>query len=572
MDQYVLSPLDTAIILAEILLVVGVGLWAARGVEKTSRGFFLASGKMPWWLIGAAFVSTSVSSEQIVGTVGATYRHGLGIANWEWWCLPTYVLVMVFFIPVYLKNRISTVPELLGRRFGPVCGNIYSYVMLFGYVFVFLAPVLYGGSITFSRLTGWPFAAILAGLAGLVGLYTLMGGLGSIMWTDAVQCVLLVMGGVVLFFISLGHIPGGWETMVQAAPERFHLYHPPSDPQTPFLGLVTATFGVFLFYQSTNQVMIQRVLSARTTWDGLMGIVLAGFINLVRPLVTCLLGLVVYHWIEEMGRAPSLLPDRQDEAFPFALAVFAPSGLRGVILAGFMAAIMSTVSALANAVGTIFSLDIYHRAIRPRAGDRELIRAGRIAAGTSLVLASLAAPVVGRVGIFQFFQTGVTYMATPFVSVILLGLLWKRANLAGALAGLIGGLIIQIVLPVALWAGQVQLHWLYVGSIAQALTMLLIVLVTLATSQPARATIRSLVAPVAQPAAPPIPSAPPFRTVSSEAPEAREEKIVERQSVMWSPDLLRHYDEGIRRPWYQQVKFWFGIYAVLWAAIYWRLW
>ena len=331
---------------------------------------------MPWWLIGAAFVSTSVSSEQIVGTMGATYKGGLAIANWEWWCLPTYVLVLVFFIPLYLRNRIMTVPELLNRRFGPACGGIYSWVMLFGYVFIFLPPVLYGGSLTFSQLTGWPPWAVLAGIVLLTGSYTLLGGLGSVMWTDAVQCLMLVGGGIVLFFVALGKVPGGWEAMVAAAPERFHLYRPPDDPEAPFLGLIVASFGVFLFYQSTNQVMIQRVLSARSTWDGMMGIIFAGFINLTRPLVTCLLGLVVYHWLDILHRDPSLLPDRQDQAFPYALATFAPSGIRGVILAGFLAAVMSTVSALANAVATIFSLDVYRRFWRKQAGDAELITTG----------------------------------------------------------------------------------------------------------------------------------------------------------------------------------------------------
>src|SRR5215470_799793 len=174
MSGFALSPLDLGIIGGSILLSVSVGYWASRRVEKTTSGFFLASGKMPWWLIGAAFVSTSVSSEQIVGTVGAAYKYGMGIANWEWWCLPTYALVMIFFIPLYLKNRISTVPELLSRRFGPLCGDIYSYVMLFAYVFLFLAPALYGGSVTFSKLTGWPSFVVLAGIVVLVGLYTIL--------------------------------------------------------------------------------------------------------------------------------------------------------------------------------------------------------------------------------------------------------------------------------------------------------------------------------------------------------------------------------------------------------------
>src|SRR5215471_9628861 len=251
MREFALSRLDLSIITCSILLSVGVGYWASRHVVKTTRGFFLASDAMPWWLIGAAFVSTSVSSEQIVGTVGAAYKYGMGIANWEWWCLPTYFLVIVFFIPLYLRNRISTVPELLTRRFGPACGDIYSYVILFAYVFLFLTPALYGGSVTFSRLTGWPQAAVLALIALLVGSYTILGGLSSVMWTDALQCILLILGGVALYFVALGHIPGGWSAMVQSAPERFHLYHPPGDSQAPFLGLLAATFGVFLFYQST---------------------------------------------------------------------------------------------------------------------------------------------------------------------------------------------------------------------------------------------------------------------------------------------------------------------------------
>ncbi len=534
MSNFALSPLDLVIILGSILLSVSVGYWASRRVEKSARGFFLASGKMPWWLIGAAFVSTSVSSEQIVGTVGAAYKHGMGIANWEWWCLPTYALVMLFFIPLYLKNRISTVPELLTRRFGPACGDVYSYVILFAYVFLFLTPALYGGSVTFSKLTGWPPAAVLAGIALLVGFYTVLGGLSSVMWTDAVQCVMLVMGGVALFFVALGHIPGGWPAMVQAAPERFHLYHPASDPQAPFLGLITATFGVFLFYQSTNQVMIQRVFAARSTWDGLMGIVFAGFINLLRPLVTCFLGLIVFHWLEKMGKAPSLLPDNQDQVFPFALGTFAPSGLRGIILAGFVAAIMSATSALANAAGTIFSLDVYRRLFRPGANDRQLILAGRIASGAALLLACLTTPLVPKLGgIFKYFQTGVTYMATPFVSVILLGILWKRTNYAGALAGLVGGLVIQISLALALWKMDVQLNWLYVGSIAQLLTMTLIVAVTL---------------------------------LSAPAPAEKWEPF------LWRPALLGQYDEGLPRPWYQQVKLWFGLYALAWCYLYWRFW
>lgn len=529
-----LSGLDAAIVVVATLVVVAIGLIAARKVDRTTEGYFLASGTMPWWLIGSAFVSTSVSSEQIVGTIGAAYKGGMAIANWEWWCLPTYLLMLVFFIPLYLRNRIMTVPEWLNRRFGPVCGGIYSGVMLLGYVLIFLPPVLYGGSLTLSELTGWPPWMVLIGIMVLTGSYTLLGGLGSVMWTDAVQCVMLVGGGVVLYFYALHQVPGGWEAMVAAAPERFHLYGPPADPEAPFLGLVVASLGVFLFYQSTNQVMIQRVLSARSTWDGMMGIVFAGFINLVRPLVTCLLGLIVYHWLDVLHHGPSLLPDRQDQAFAYALATFAPSGVRGVILAGFFAAVMSTVSALANSVSTIFSLDVYRRFWRPKATDSELIATGRFAAGGALVLAGLIAPWVAKVGLFQYFQTGVTYMATPFISVILVGLFWSRASYAGAVTGLVGGLVIQIGLGAGLWATGVTLHWLYVGAIAQVLTMGLTVGISLLGTPISRSRV---------------------------------------QPMLWRWEVLRTYDEGrTPRPWWQQVKIWFGAYAIAWSYIYWRFW
>jgi solute:Na+ symporter, SSS family len=533
-ERFSLTLVDVIIVAAETLLVVIIGLVTARKTERTTEGYFLASGKMPWWLIGAAFVSTSVSSEQIVGTTGATYKGGLAIANWEWWALPTYLLLVVFFIPLFLRNRIMTVPELLNRRFGPVCGAIYSCVMLFGYVFIFLPPVLFGGSLTFSELTGWPQWAVLIGTTLLVASYTLFGGLGSVMWTDAVQCAMLVGGGIVLFFVALARVPGGWDAMVAAAPERFHLYRPANDGESPFLGLILASFGVFLFYQASNQVMIQRVLSARSSWDGMMGVVFAGFANLVRPLVTCLLGLVVYHWLDILHGGPSLLPDRQDEAFAYALAVFAPSGVRGIILAGFLAAVMSTVSALANSIATLFSLDVYRRFWRKDAGDAELIRTGRITGAVALALAALTAPFLQHIGLFTYFQTGVTYMATPFISVILLGIFWRRTSYAGALAGLIGGLFIQIALAILLWSSGSRLHWLYVGAIAQALTMLLVVIVSLRSKPPALAQVDAFV---------------------------------------WRPSWLKPHDATAGpRPWWQQVKFWFGVYALAWCYVYWRFW
>lgn len=531
--NFALSTLDIVLIAVSIVAVVVVGLLAARNQEKSARGYFLASGKLPWYIIGAAFVSTSVSSEQIVGTVGATYKYGMGIANWEWWLVPTYGLMTLVFIPIWMRNRIITVSEFLSRRYGPGCADIYSWVMLVAYVFVFMVPVLYSGSLALSELTGWSFYAVLWGMVALIALYTTKGGLSSVIWTDALQCLMLVGGGVVLFFIALGKVPGGWAAMEAANPDRFHLYRPANDETAPFFGVLLGTVGVYIFYSAGNQVMAQRILAARSTWDALMGVWWAGVVNLLRPLVTCFLGLIVFHWINVMHEAPPL--ENSDEAFSFALRHLAPEwGLRGIVLAGFLAAVMSTISALSNSTATIFSLDVYKRIFHPGADDARLVRTGRLASFAAMAIAALVAPSVAHLGgVFRYFQNGVTYLATPFISVMLLGLLWRRTNHQGALFGLIGGSGITLVMAFGGPLIGFKLHWLYMAAIAQAITMVGIVVVSLLTPAPEEARWR------------------PFH---------------------WTLAALKQYDDGKKRSWYQSPLLWWGIYIVVWVYLYWRFW
>jgi SSS family solute:Na+ symporter len=519
-----MNALDITIIVASLVCVVIVGLLAGRKQDKTAKGYFLASGRLPWYIIGTAFVSTSVSSEQIVGTVGQAYKHGMGVANWEWWTLPVYTLFILFFAPLFLKTRITTIPEYYSRRFGPLCSDIYSWIMLFAYVFVFMVTILHSGTLAFSELTGVNYHIILWLTVVLVAAYTAKGGLASVMWTDALQCVMLLGGGITLFFIALAKTPGGWAAMEAANPERFHLYHPVNDANAPFLAIVLATFGLYIFYSAGNQVMVQRVLAARSTWDGLMGVVFAGFINFLRPLVTCFLGLVVYHWIHVNHIGEPL--ENSDFTFPFALKTIAPEwGLRGVILAGFIAAVMSATSALSNSVATIFSFDVYKKLINRNASDRKLIFVGRLAAVAALAIAACIAPHIKSIGVFKFFQTGVTYIATPFISVLWMGILWRRTNYPAALFGIIGGAAIQAIG----W----NLHWLYLGAIAQVLTMLGIIVVSLIT------------------------------------PAMAAEKV---EPLLWTPSALTQFDDGRKRPWYQSLWLWLGIFALGWCFVYWRFW
>jgi len=535
-----LSPIDLAIIFGSIALVVFVGIWIGRRRSDTAQGYFLANRSMPWFVAGSAFIASGISSEQMVGTVGATYQYGLGIGNWEWFIWPAYTLPLLLFIPIYLKNRVTTVPGFLANRFGPAVGTIYTCVLLFVYAFVYLVTVLYSGSLVFSQIMGWNLHVVVFLVAILVGGYSIKGGLVSVMWTDMIQCGLLTIGGLVLFWVAMSKLPGGvfgaWHTMEAASPERMHLYRPPNDTVAPLLGMVCAVFGSFTFYQVGNQTMIQRILAARSTWDGLMGLVMAGFLGFLRPMITCFLGLAVYQWIQVMHKAP-LLADK-DLAFTFALKNMAPTwGVRGVVVAGLIAAVMATMSGLVNSVATLFTIDLYKKFINKDASEHRMVRVGQISAFTALMIAASLAPIVGKLGgIFQFFQTALTYIACPFMATILMGILWKRVNYAAGVFGLTGGLVIQVIVAI-LFSGKVaglpKLHFFYVGFIAQIFIAIGIVIVTLLTP-------------------PPDP-----------------EKI---KGLIWNFNMLRHYDDAKPRPWYQQIKFWWTLLLVGNIIIYWRFW
>lgn len=530
-----LTTIDVIIFLATIAMVVAVGVFAGRKRSDTAHEYFLGGNKMPWWLIGTAFVATGISSEQMIGTVGAAYQHGMGIANWEWFGLPCYALVLTVFIPIYLKNRVTTVPGFLAKRFGPACGTIYSIMLLAFYVCIYTVTVLYAGSLAFSEVTGWNFYFVLVLIVVSVGAYSIHGGLTSVMWADLFQCILLMASGIILFFSALKYIPGGWTEIISANPQRSHLYQSADHEMAPFLGMIVATFGAFTFYQVGNQAMIQRMLAARTTWDALMGLVFAQFINFLRPIVTCFLGLVVYHWVHVMGKSPEL--KTPDLAFTFALGEFAPPwGVRGIVLAGLIAAVMAALSAQVNSASTMFANDLYTKLIRPNATDREMVRVGRIASFTVLLLAAIFSPVVGYFGIFKFFQFTLTAIAIPFMATILMGVFWKRVNYPAGVFGLLGGVVITSALLI-IFSGRFaeipELHFFYIGGLAQLIIMIGIAVVSLATPPPDPARI---------------------------AP------------YLWRPELLQAYDEGVHRPWYQQLKFWCTVVVVIWLFIYWKFW
>jgi SSS family solute:Na+ symporter len=264
-----------------------------------------------------------------------------------------------------------------------------------------------------------------------------------------------------------------------------------------------------------------------------MGIIFAGFINRLRPLVTCFLGLIVFHWIHEMHMAEPLT--NKDLTFSFAMREMAPTwGLRGIVLAGFMAAVMSTLGALSNSTATIFSMDVYKKIINKDASDANMVWVGRTAAFSALILAAVTCPIVGQLGgIFQYFQKGVTFLATPFISVMLMGIFWQRTNRQGALFGMVAGVIMAMGIGFGAPVIGITMHWLYIGFFVQIITMVGIAVVSLMTAAPASE--QSL----------------PFR---------------------WRVSMLTGYDDGVKRPWYKSLLLWFCLLYLVTGITYWYFW
>jgi len=287
-----LSLLDYAVFILYLVLVVAIGFWVARREKTSAREYFLAGNKLPWFAIGASLIASSVSTEQFIGEVGFAYRYGIAVANWEWSVFPAMTLMMLFFVPFYLRRRISTMPEWLEHRFGPSSRFTFAVITILSYVFINLAGVLYAGGLALHAIFGINLWWAIVVLAVVAGAYTVAGGLASVVWTDLLQAILLLGGGLLVFFLGLREI-GGWEVL-RGAGDRAHLMLPASHPELPWTGMLVLCLSTNLWYYATNQYINQRVLGAKDEWNARAGVIFAGFLGIFLTLAVCFPGLIAY--------------------------------------------------------------------------------------------------------------------------------------------------------------------------------------------------------------------------------------------------------------------------------------
>ena len=498
--------LDYIIFIGYALLILGVGLWVSRdkkGHQKNAEDYFLAGKSLPWWAIGASLIAANISAEQFIGMSGSGFALGLAIASYEWMGALTLIIVGKYFLPIFIEKGLYTIPEFVEKRFSTNLKTILAVFWIALYVFVNLASVLYLGSLALETIMGIPMIYGVIGLALFAAAYSLYGGLAAVAWTDVIQVIFLVLGGLVTTYLALDTVSGGegvmagLKTVYEAAPDRFTMILDRSNPEyknLPGIGVLVGGLWVAnLYYWGFNQYIIQRTLAAKSLKESQKGILLAAFLKLLIPVIVVVPGIAAYVMINDpeilasLGEAglqnvPST--EQADKAYPWLLQ-FLPTGLKGIAFAALAAAIVSSLASMLNSTSTIFTMDIYKQYINKNASDKATVNTGRISAAIALIIACIMAPLLGGIDqAFQFIQEYTGVVSPGILAVFMLGLFWKKTTNKGAIAGALASIPIAMYFKVAPkgWSSSsffLDLPWMDQMGYTAILSMIVIILVSL---------------------------------------------------------------------------------------------
>lgn len=482
-----LSMIDISLFLFYILVLIAIALWVSRdkaGHQKNTLDYFMAGNSLPWWAVGASLIAANISAEQIIGMSGSGYAIGMAIASYEWMAAITLIIIGKYILPVLLAKRIFTMPQYLEQRFGPEVRLLLAIFWLGVYVFVNLTSVLWLGALAIYTTTGINMDYGMLFLAGLSLTYSLYGGLKAVAYTDIIQVMVLVAGGLMLSYITLGMVStdgsvlGGFQRLLSAAPEKFDMILSPDNPHYVSLpGLSVLLGGMWIMnisYWGFNQYIIQRALAAKSLQEAQKGIVFAAFLKLLMPLIVVLPGIVAF--VLYPGLEPA------DKAYPTLMNLL-PDGIRGFVFAALVAAIVSSLGSMSNSISTIFTMDIYAR-YREGKTEKHYLKTGRLVSFIAMVLAALCArPLLGELDqAFQYIQEFTGFFTPGIVVLFLLGMFWKGATAKGALAAAAGSAVFSLSLKL-LWPSLPFIDRVGVVFIA---CLLLAILVSKLDKSPAR--------------------------------------------------------------------------------------
>jgi solute:Na+ symporter, SSS family len=438
-----LTGLDIGIIAIYFVIIFGIGVYFARK-GRNSVDYFLAGRNVGWFAIGASLFVSNISTEHFIGLAGSGATSGLAVGHFEWLaCLILLILGWVF-VPFYLRSNVFTMPEFLERRFNRSCSVYLASISILAYIFTKISVHLYAAAIVLERVVGWdPLTAAVA-LVVATGIYTIIGGLSAVIYTELMQTLVLLAGAVILTIIGLSEV-GGFSGLRAAVPEQyFSMIKPASHPEFPWTGIFLGAPILGIWYWCTDQVIVQRVLSARDEGHAKAGTIFAGFLKILPVFVLVLPGLIAFALYPQLFTTDaSGTVTNGDIAYPTLIVNLLPSGLVGLMVAALLAALMGGMASVFNSASTLVTLDFYKR-VRPAASEKQLVFVGRIATGVLVVLGLLWVPFIKLLSsqLYIYLQSVQAYISPPIAACFILGILWTRLNGAGAISALLTGLVL----------------------------------------------------------------------------------------------------------------------------------
>ena len=440
-----LANVDLAVISLYFAIVFAIGFYFARK-ERTSEDYFLASRNVGWFAIGASLFVSNISTEHFIGLAGSGATSGLAVGHFEWLaCLILLILGWVF-VPFYLRSNVFTMPEFLERRFNRHCATYLASISIIAYIFTKISVHLYAAAVVLERVVGWsPLTAAII-LVVATGIYTIAGGLAAVIYTDLVQTLILIAGAVVLTAIGL-HEVGGFAGLRAADPASyFHMIKPMRDPEFPWTGIFFGAPILGIWYWCTDQVIVQRVLSARDEGHAKAATIFAGFLKILPVFILVLPGLIAFALYPRLFRVVGGHVTNGDIAYPTMIVNLLPVGLVGLMIAALLAALMGAMSSVFNSASTMVTLDFYKR-LRPNATELQLVSFGRFATGIMVVLGVLWVPFIHLLSaqLYIYLQSVQAYISPPIAVCFVFGILWPRLNGQGAITSLLFGFALGAV-------------------------------------------------------------------------------------------------------------------------------
>lgn len=484
-----LVTMDYVVLALYFLIIFAIGWYFSRK-ERNTTDYFLAGRDVAWWAIGASLFSSNIGSEHFIGLAGSGAATGMAAGHFEWLASLIVLILGWVFVPFYLRSNVYTMPEFLERRYNSACRTYLASVSLIAYIFTKIAVAVFAGAIVLKAVLGWDMVTSSLALVVATGIYTVAGGLAAVIYTEVIQTVILVAGALVLMFIGLDQV-GGWSGLQAKVPaDFFHMMKPSTDKDFPWTGIFFGAPLLGIWYWCTDQVIVQRVLSAKDVGNAKAGTVLAGFLKILPVFMLIVPGMIA------RALYPQEMAADSNSAFPTLVVRLMPTGLQGVMVAAMLAALMSSLASVFNSSSTIFTMDFYKK-YRPDAPEKQLVNVGRVATIIMVILSLAWIPFMSRLSgqLWIYLQSVQAYVSPPIAVVFLFGIFWRRINGQGAITSLLVGFVLgalRFILEVY-YAGEkltgflgwfVGMNFLHFAILMFVICLVILIAVSLLTPAP----------------------------------------------------------------------------------------